>query len=96
MRDGRVSEAVATKADTTFTWIDPKVVEAFAWTDPQTGKEVHPEFPLWIAPEGEGAGFLVGELDGYPWNVTSNISGDGVQPENFSLYEKYALHPLRE
>lgn len=44
----------------------------------------------------EGAGFLVGELDGYPWNATSNISGDGVQPENFTLYEKYATQPLRE
>ena len=44
----------------------------------------------------EGRGFLVGELDGYPWNVTSLISGNGVQPENFDLYLKYAPNLLRE
>ena len=36
----------------------------------------------------KGRGFLVGELNRYPWNVTSNISGNGVQPENFDLYLK--------
>jgi hypothetical protein len=44
----------------------------------------------------EGAGFLVGELDSYPWNVTSNISGNGVQPDNFDLYLKYAPDLLRK
>lgn len=44
----------------------------------------------------EGSGFLVGELDSYPWNVTSDISGNGVQPENFSLYAKYALPFLKQ
>lgn len=44
----------------------------------------------------EGRGFLVGELDRYPWNVTSNISGNGVQPENFTLYLKYAPELLRQ
>ncbi|PKO19572.1 hypothetical protein CVU37_02480 [candidate division BRC1 bacterium HGW-BRC1-1] len=44
----------------------------------------------------EGRGFLEGELDGYPWNVTSLISGNGVQPENFDLYVKYAPNLLRE
>ncbi len=39
----------------------------------------------------EGEGFLQGELDRYPWNVTSLISGNGVQPEIFDLFEKYAL-----
>ncbi|MEI7633772.1 MAG: hypothetical protein WCK47_05775 [bacterium] len=44
----------------------------------------------------EGSGFLVGELNAYPWNVTSNISGNGLQPENFDLYLKYAPDLLRE
>ena len=44
----------------------------------------------------EGRGFLVGELDAYPWNATSVISGNGVQPENFDLYVKYAPEMLRE
>lgn len=44
----------------------------------------------------EGNGFLVGELNSYPWNVTSNISGNGIQPENFDLYVKYAADQLRE
>lgn len=43
----------------------------------------------------EGQGFLVGELDSYPWNVTSLISGNGVQPENFDLYAKYTPDLLR-
>jgi hypothetical protein len=43
----------------------------------------------------EGRGFLVGELNRYPWNATSNISGNGVQPENFDLYLKYAPDALR-
>jgi hypothetical protein len=43
----------------------------------------------------EGHGFLVGELDAYPWNVTSMISGNGVQPENFYLYQRYAPDALR-
>ncbi len=38
----------------------------------------------------EGQGFLTGELDRYPWNVTSLISGNGVQPELFDLLRKYA------
>ncbi|MGC8840752.1 MAG: hypothetical protein ACP5QZ_04770 [Candidatus Sumerlaeaceae bacterium] len=38
----------------------------------------------------EGEGFLAGELDRYPWNVTSLISGNGVQPELFDLLRKYA------
>ena len=38
----------------------------------------------------EGQGFLSGELDGYPWNATSLISGNGVQPEDFDLYVKFA------
>jgi|GEM_PF-3171906 len=37
----------------------------------------------------EGEGFLSGELGSYPWNVTSNISGNGVQPEAFDLYATY-------
>lgn len=43
----------------------------------------------------EGQGFLVGELDRYPWNVTSAISGNGIQPGNFDLYLKYAPETLR-
>lgn len=42
----------------------------------------------------EGEGFLAGELDRYPWNVTSLISGNGVQPELFDLFCKYAEQPL--
>lgn len=38
----------------------------------------------------EGEGFLAGELDLYPWNVTSLISGNGVQPELFELFRNYA------
>jgi hypothetical protein len=44
----------------------------------------------------EGKGFLAGELDRYPWNATSNISGNGVQPENFDLYRKFAPQLLRD
>jgi hypothetical protein len=44
----------------------------------------------------EGNGFLVSELDRYPWNVTSAISGNGVQPVNFDLYLKYAPDVLRK
>ncbi|MBX7244540.1 MAG: hypothetical protein K1X53_03520 [Candidatus Sumerlaeaceae bacterium] len=44
----------------------------------------------------EGRGFLVGELNRYPWNVTSAISGNGVQPENFALYMKYAPDALKD
>jgi hypothetical protein len=29
----------------------------------------------------EGEGYLTGSLSGYPWNVTSMLSGNGVQPE---------------
>jgi len=43
----------------------------------------------------EGQGFLSGELDRYPWNVTSTISGNGVQPGNFDLYLRYAPDALR-
>ena len=43
----------------------------------------------------EGQGFLVGELDRYPWNATSNISGNGVQPENFDLYAARAPDALK-
>ena len=43
----------------------------------------------------EGQGFLQGELDRYPWNITSAISGNGIQPGNFDLYLKYAAEPLR-
>ncbi len=44
----------------------------------------------------EGMGFLSGEMDGYPWNATSAISGNGVQPENFDLYLRHAPELLRE
>ncbi|AXA37552.1 MAG: hypothetical protein KatS3mg130_1065 [Candidatus Sumerlaea sp.] len=44
----------------------------------------------------EGRGFLVGELDRYPWNVTSNLSGNGVQPEIFDLYVRFAPETLRD
>lgn len=43
----------------------------------------------------EGQGFLEGELDGYPWNATSNISGNGIQTENHDLYMTYAQDALR-
>lgn len=33
----------------------------------------------------EGEGFLAGDVTDYPWNVTSMISGNGVQPELFDL-----------
>lgn len=42
----------------------------------------------------EGEGFLAGELNDYPWNVTSNISGNGIQPELFDLYRAYAEAPI--
>jgi hypothetical protein len=42
----------------------------------------------------EGQGFLQGELDRYPWNVTSLISGNGVQPEIFDLLARYAERPV--
>ncbi len=40
----------ATKADTTFTWMDPEFVKA-------QGVIAESAFPLWIPPEGENAGF---------------------------------------
>ncbi len=43
----------------------------------------------------EGKGFLSGELNRYPWNVTSNISGNGIQTENFDLYMANAQDALR-
>ncbi len=43
----------------------------------------------------EGKGFLEGELDGYPWNVTSNISGNGIQTENHDFYMANAQDALR-
>lgn len=43
----------------------------------------------------EGEGFLEGELDGYPWNATSNISGYGVQSENFDLLLSSAPDAVR-
>ena len=44
----------------------------------------------------EGQGFLVGELNRYPWNVTSAISGNGVQPANFDLYLRYGAGGLAQ
>ena len=43
----------------------------------------------------EGKGFVGGELTDYPWAATSNISGNGVQPENFDLYMTYAQDAVR-
>jgi len=43
----------------------------------------------------EGSGFLEGELDRYPWNVTSNISGNGIQTENHDLYMTRAQDAMR-
>lgn len=43
----------------------------------------------------EGKGFLEGELERYPWGMTSNIAAAGVQSENFDLYLNRAADILR-
>jgi hypothetical protein len=43
----------------------------------------------------EGLVFLNGELNAYPWNITSVISFNGIQPENFTFLLKYAPETLR-
>jgi len=43
----------------------------------------------------EGDGFLEGELEGYPWNATSNISAYGVQSETFDLFMASAPDAVR-
>lgn len=43
----------------------------------------------------EGEGFLEGELNGYPWNATSNIAANGVQSETFDMFMHAAPDALR-
>jgi len=50
----------------------------------------------WVAPDElvlgfhEGEGFLRAGLDGYPWNATSLISGNGIHPETIEFLLQYA------
>jgi len=44
----------------------------------------------------EGEGFLRGRLDGYPWDVTSLISGNGIHPEAMSFLLEYAGPQLEQ
>jgi len=44
----------------------------------------------------EGEGFNSIKVDNYLWEYTSNISGNGIQPECFDLYMKYIADKLKE
>jgi len=44
----------------------------------------------------EGEGFNNIKVDHYLWEYTSNISGNGIQPECFDLYMKYIPDQLKE
>jgi hypothetical protein len=43
----------------------------------------------------EGEGFLEAELEGYPWNATSDISANGIVTEAFDLFLKSGPDALR-
>ncbi len=44
----------------------------------------------------EGEGFLTAKVDKYLWDYTSNISGNGIEPECFDLYMKYIPKQLKQ
>lgn len=69
-------------------------ISRFAYSDFAVANNFKGEHSL-VLGFHEGQGFLEGELEGYPWNVTSNISANGIQPETYDFFMASGQDALR-